>query len=47
MTGIGPNVNQSPSENRQPQDTTIIRFGHCQLFTNRRELFVDGAPVLL
>jgi non-specific serine/threonine protein kinase len=27
--------------------TTIIRFGHCQLFTNRRELFVDGAEVAL
>jgi predicted ATPase/DNA-binding winged helix-turn-helix (wHTH) protein len=41
-------VNQSPSENRQPQEgTTIIRFGHCQLFTNRRELIVDGVPVAL
>src|SRR6202051_4793164 len=27
--------------------TTIIRFGRCQLFTNRRELFVDGVPVPL
>jgi predicted ATPase/DNA-binding winged helix-turn-helix (wHTH) protein len=41
-------VNQSPSENRQSQGgTTIIRFGHCQLFTNRRELIVDGVPVAL
>ena len=27
--------------------TTIIQFGHCQLFTNRRELFVDGVLVPL
>src|SRR5260370_39576835 len=27
--------------------TTIIQFGHCQLFTNRRELLVDGVPVPL
>jgi predicted ATPase/DNA-binding winged helix-turn-helix (wHTH) protein len=27
--------------------TTIIQFGHCQLFTNRRELVVDGVPVPL
>ncbi len=27
--------------------TTIIQFGHCQLFTNRRELFVDGVPAPL
>jgi predicted ATPase/DNA-binding winged helix-turn-helix (wHTH) protein len=27
--------------------TTTIRFGRCQLFTNRRELFVDGVPVPL
>jgi predicted ATPase/DNA-binding winged helix-turn-helix (wHTH) protein len=27
--------------------TTIIQFGHCQLFTNRRELIVDGVPVPL
>jgi predicted ATPase/DNA-binding winged helix-turn-helix (wHTH) protein len=27
--------------------TTVIPFGHCQLFTNRRELLVDGVPVPL
>src|SRR5260370_42371967 len=27
--------------------TSIIQFGHCQLFTNRRELFVDGVPAPL
>ena len=27
--------------------TTIIQFGHCQLFTNRREFLVDGVPVPL
>src|SRR5260370_17993401 len=27
--------------------TTSIQFGHCQLFTNRRELFVDGVPAPL
>src|ERR1700692_4338964 len=27
--------------------TTTIQFGRCQLFTNRRELFVDGVPVPL
>src|ERR1700692_2559430 len=30
----------------QPR-TTTIQFGHCQLFTNRRELIVDGVPVPL
>jgi predicted ATPase/DNA-binding winged helix-turn-helix (wHTH) protein len=27
--------------------TTIMQFGQCQLFTNRRELLVDGVPVPL
>src|SRR5258708_28919205 len=27
--------------------TTIMQFGHCQLLTNRRELFVDGVPAPL
>src|SRR5260370_6441546 len=27
--------------------TTIIQFGHCQLFTNQRELLVDGVPAPL
>jgi hypothetical protein len=27
--------------------TTIMQFGHCQLFTNRRELLADGVPVPL
>jgi predicted ATPase/DNA-binding winged helix-turn-helix (wHTH) protein len=42
-------VNQPPrSENRPPPaGTNIIRFGHCQLFTNRRELIVDGVPAPL
>jgi predicted ATPase/DNA-binding winged helix-turn-helix (wHTH) protein len=42
-------VKQPPgSENRQTEGgTTIIQFGHCQLFTNRRELIVDGVPVPL
>jgi predicted ATPase/DNA-binding winged helix-turn-helix (wHTH) protein len=42
-------VNQPPrSENRQTEGgTTIIQFGQCQLFTNRRELIVDGVPVPL
>jgi predicted ATPase/DNA-binding winged helix-turn-helix (wHTH) protein len=36
------------SENRQTEGgTTIIQFGRCQLFTNRRELFVEGMPVPL
>jgi hypothetical protein len=26
---------------------TLLRFGHCHLFTNRGELFVDGVPVPL
>jgi predicted ATPase/DNA-binding winged helix-turn-helix (wHTH) protein len=42
-------VNQSSrSENQQTEgSTTIIQFGRCRLFTNRRELIVDGVPVAL
>jgi len=49
VNNLGPNVNQSPrSENRRTEaGATVIQFGHCQLFTNRRELIVDGVPVPL
>jgi predicted ATPase/DNA-binding winged helix-turn-helix (wHTH) protein len=42
-------VNQSPRSKTQQTEggTTIIQFGRCRLFTNRRELIVDGVPVAL